>query len=137
MKNLKKILALILSLVLVLSFGACAKPVETAEPETSAASTAKNEFVFTVVDLDGNKEEFTVSFQDGQSVGDALIAEKLISGEQGDYGIYVKTVNGITLDYDKDGAYWSFYIGDEVANTGVDGEPATAGAAYSLVATKG
>ena len=41
----------------------------------------------------------------------------------------------ITLDYNKDGMYWSFYINGEYAMTGVDATPVEADATYSFVAT--
>ena len=46
----------------------------------------------------------------------------------------VDTVNGITLDYNKDGKYWAFYINNEYAMTGVDSTPVEEGAAYAFVA---
>ena len=67
-------------------------------------------------------------------MGEALIEEELIAGEEGPYGLYVKTVNGITLDYDKDGKYWSFYVGEDYAITGVDQTEITDGAVYSFKA---
>ena len=48
----------------------------------------------------------------------ALLALDLIAGEDSQYGLYVKTVNGITADYDTDGSYWAFYIDGEYAQTG-------------------
>ena len=56
----------------------------------------------------------------------------LIAGEQGDYGLYVKTVNGITVDFDKDGKYWAFYVGGEYAMSGVDSTEITAGSTYAF-----
>jgi len=136
MKNMKRILAVVLALAFVFCFAACAKTAEGAET-TTAAPAGDLSFKFTAVDLDGNKTDFDVPFTDGQTVGEALLAEELIAGEDGDYGLYVKTVNGITLDYEADGAYWSFYIGEEPASTGVDGEKAVADGVYQFVATKG
>ncbi|MBQ2923597.1 MAG: DUF4430 domain-containing protein, partial [Tyzzerella sp.] len=52
------------------------------------------------------------------------------------YGLYVKTVNGTTLDYDKDGMYWSFYINGDYAMTGVDVTEIKAGEKYSFKAEK-
>ena len=46
----------------------------------------------------------------------------------------MKTVNGITLDYDKDGKYWAFYVDGEYATSGVDSTPITDGASYALKA---
>ena len=56
----------------------------------------------------------------------------LLKGEEGAYGLYVKTVNGMTADYDKDQHYWAFYINGEYALTGVDGTDITEGTTYRL-----
>ena len=58
----------------------------------------------------------------------------LIAGEDSDYGLYVKTVNGVTVDYDTDGKYWAFYVDGEYAATGVDSTDITAGATYTFKA---
>lgn len=42
------------------------------------------------------------------------------SGEDSDYGIMVDTINGVTADYAKDGAYWAFYVNDEYCAYGVE-----------------
>ena len=70
-------------------------------------------------------------------VGDALQELGLISGDEGPYGLYVKTVNGITVDYDKDGKYWAFYIGKEYAMTGIYDTDIADGAQYKLEYTIG
>ena len=69
---------------------------------------------------------------DKKIVGEALLELNLIDGEQGDYGLYVKTVNGITVDFDKDGKYWAFYVGGEYAMSGVDSTEITAGSTYAF-----
>lgn len=92
-------------------------------------------FDFTVVDLEGTETVFEIH-TDKTTVGEALLDAELIAGDQGDFGLYVKTVNGITLDYEKDGAYWSFYINDEYAMTGVDATNITEGDSYCFKAEK-
>lgn len=85
-------------------------------------------------------EEQTVTFTihtDKDTVGAALLEHELIDGEEGEYGLYIKSVNGITADYDVDGAYWAFYIDGDYAMTGVDTTEITEGATYQLVYTKG
>ena len=69
-------------------------------------------------------------------LGVALLAENIISGDMGDYGLYIKKVNGISADYDIDKAYWAFYIDGDYALTGVDATTITEGAIYELVYTK-
>ena len=95
-----------------------------AAPESSDAlatevGTGETSFPFTVCDKDGNTTEFIVH-TDKKIVGDALLDCGLIEGEEGPYGLYVKTVNGITADYDKDGVYWAFYVNGDYGMSGVD-----------------
>ena len=68
------------------------------------------------------------------TVGAALLSLGLIAGEDSEYGLYVKTVNGVTVDYDQDGKYWAFYVDGEYAATGVDSTDITAGATYTFKA---
>ena len=93
------------------------------------------QFTFTVVDADGNETTATVN-TDAKTLGEALLDLGVIAGDDGDYGLYVKTVNGQTLDYDKDGAYWALYVGDQYATTGVDSTELEPGATYSFKAEK-
>ena len=74
---------------------------------------------------------FTVH-TDKDTVGEALMEHDLISGDEGDYGLYVKKVNGITADYDVDQSYWAFYINGEYAMTGVDTTEIVEGDIYRL-----
>nr|MBQ8252472.1 DUF4430 domain-containing protein [Lachnospiraceae bacterium] len=101
----------------------------TADVQTvGEGSTA---FAFTVVDADGNETAFEVH-TDKTTVGEALLDCGLIAGDEGDYGLYVKTVNGVTADYDTDGAYWSFYVDGEYAQTGVDSTEIEEGKTYTF-----
>ena len=78
---------------------------------------------------------FTVH-TDKETLGDALLEHKLIDGEKGAYGLYVKYVNGIEADYDKDGSYWGFYKNGEMMLVGVDGAVIADGEHYELVREK-
>ena len=93
------------------------------------------EFTFKVVDKDGNESVFEIH-TDEKTVGDALIKLDLLEGEEGDYGLYVKKVNGITADYDKDKTYWAFYIDGEYAMTGVDATDIEEGKTYTFKVEK-
>lgn len=88
-------------------------------------------FILTVTDQEGTETEILVH-TDKETVGEALLEFGLIEGEESEYGLYVKTVNGITADYDKDGVYWAFYINGEYAQSGVDTTPVTEGDAYAF-----
>lgn len=90
-------------------------------------------FALSVVDAEGRETAFTVH-TDAETVGEALLSLGMIAGDAGAFGLYIKTVNGITLDYEKDGKYWAFYVDGAYAAAGVDSTPVTDGASYMLKA---
>ena len=83
------------------------------------------------MDQDGNQVACEIH-TDRENVGEALQELGLIAGEEGPYGLYVKTVNGITVDYNKDGKYWAFYVGDKYSSSSVDATSITAGESYTF-----
>ena len=87
------------------------------------------------VDKDGNETAITVK-TDKKMVGEALLDEKIVEGDMGDYGLYVKKVNGIVADYDVDQTYWAFYIDGEYAMTGVDVTEIVEGSTYMMKVEK-
>lgn len=88
-------------------------------------------FTFTVTHNDGSQKTFIVS-TDKTKVGEALVDNGIITGDEGPYGLYVKTVDGETLDYDKDRKYWAFYVDGAYGATGVDLTDITAGVSYEF-----
>lgn len=55
-----------------------------------------------------------------------------LEGDESDYGLYVKVVNGVRAVYETDGAYWSFYINGEYSTESVDTQPVTDGDAFTI-----
>ena len=137
MKNVMKskvvlsVISLMLIVAMAFSFSACGNDGNTNNDDAKVEKS----FVFKVVDLDGSEKSFDIK-TDAKTVGEALLAEKLIAGEVGDYGLMVDTVNGIKYDYNVDGAYWAFYVNGEYAMSGVDTTDIVDGTTYSFVATK-
>ena len=99
--------------------------------DSNQLGEGSTKFTLTVVDKEGNETQFEIH-TDKETVGEALTELELIAGEESEYGLYVKTVNGITADYDKDGVYWAFYVNDEYALTGVGSTKITEGDSYSF-----
>ncbi len=145
---LKKTLSFIVCTVLIaaealFTTGCNANNTNSSGNMTSTASAAQSDitvlgqgatqFTFKVTDADGNEAEYQIN-TDKITVGEALTELGLIAGEESEYGLYVKTVNGVTIDYETDGKYWAFYIDDEYAQTGVDSTDITAGSVYSFKA---
>lgn len=130
-KTLLSVLSLMLIVAMAFSFSACGND---SNNDTGDAKVEKT-FVFKVVNLDGSEKTFDIKTE-ANTVGEALLAEKLISGEVGQYGLMVDTVNGIKYEYNADGAYWAFYVNGEYAMSGVDTTEIVDGTTYSFVATK-
>ena len=88
------------------------------------------------MDTDGNEttQEITTN---KATVGEALLEKGIVEGENGDYGLYIKAVNGIVADYNTTGTYWAFYINGEYALTGVEKTPIEEGVSYMLKVEKG
>ena len=147
--GLNKLLALLLALVMVLALAACGNKAQdnggagddanvvTDGTVADGATVGKGATAFTVevAQLDGTSITFTVN-TDKATVGEALLELGIVAGDDTEYGLYVKTVYGVTLDYDTDGAYWAFYINGEYSMTGVDATNIEAGAIYALKAEK-
>lgn len=136
-KNFRSALSVVLVAAMVLTFAGCGQTQDEKSAQTpqNQQETLETAFTLEVTDLDGKTESFEIT-TDKTTVGEALVEKGLISGEEGQYGLMVDTVNGIRYDYNEDGAYWSFYIDGEYAMTGVDSTDIIDGAKYSFVATK-
>ncbi len=60
-----------------------------------------------------------------------------VEGTESAYGLMVETVNGLTADYNANGAYWAFYVDGEYCSYGVDEQPVADGQSYRIVYTVG
>lgn len=89
-----------------------------------------------VVDADAVESTFTVK-TDADNLADALLDAKLVDGDNGAYGLYIKFVNGVRADYDLDKAYWALYSNGEMLMTGASETPVADGEQYELVYTAG
>ena len=103
--------------------------------ESNVLGEGDTKFTLSVVDQDGNETQFEIH-TDKETVGEALLECGLVEGDEGEFGLYVKKVNGIEADYDKNGTYWAFYINGEYATTGVDSTTITEGDTYALKVEK-
>ncbi len=147
--KLTKVLSFMLCIVLIAAMALFTTACNDNETQESVNSTTQEtnqtptevgegatEFNFTVISPDGTETKFLVK-TDATTVGEALQKLEIIAGDEGEYGLYIKTVNGITLDYDKDQMYWAFYEDGEYALQGIDSTNIKEGVEYKLEATKG
>ncbi len=153
---MRKVLGILLALVLVFSFASCNETPATSSDASSDVTSSKDVVVslwdnalYTedttvgegekTVYVEVKAEEKSITFTintNATILGDALIENNLIAGEEGAYGLYVKTVNGILADYDVDSTYWGFFKDGEYMMTGVDTTEISGGEHYELVRTK-
>ena len=89
------------------------------------------QFNFNVVDGEGKVTKYVIN-TDKTVVGQALLDLQLIEGDEGEFGLYVKKVNGIEADYDKTGTYWAFYENGAYAAKGVDQTTVEIGTTYEF-----
>ena len=141
MKNkMRPLLTAVLCVMMLACMTACTKEEEKGiwadakyTEDTELGEGSKT--VKVVVEAEEKKITFTIH-TDETILGDALLAHELVEGEDGDFGLYIKKVNGMLADYDVDQTYWGFYQNGEYMMTGVDTTEFADGDQYELVRTK-
>lgn len=155
MKNSVK--ALLLALLLVISTVFCAGCNNNESPEqpgTNASDSGQGSSVWdsaeykedaevgegaiTVkVEIVAEEKSVTITVHtDKDNLGAALLDNSLVSGDESEYGLYIKFVIGMEADYDKDGTYWSLSKDGEYLMTGADSTPIADGEHYEFTRTK-
>ena len=100
------------------------------------ATKGAKEISIEVVDDKGESKTYT-AHTDAEYLRQVFdeIEDLSVEGTESDYGLMVETVNGVTANYDVNGTYWAFYLGEDYCNYGVDQQPVEDGQAYRIVYT--
>ena len=137
-KTITKLLALALAVLMTLTLAACgtknsgaADKVTLPVADGAVIGQGATAVTVEVTGAGGKTVTFTVN-TDEETLGAALLKLGVVAGDDSEYGLYVKTVNGETADYDTDGSYWAFYIDGEYAMTGVDYTAPETGKTYAF-----
>ena len=131
MNNKKLIVVIAAILALVIALMACVYV--TTRPEAVAGE--KNVTVVIVYE-DGTEKKLEYATE-CESLAELLLEKQLVTGyESEEYGFTIESVDGIALDWAKDGAYWALYEGDTYAVTSAAGIVLTEGGVYRLVYEK-
>ena len=138
MKKLERILLLLLAVLMTFGLMACADVKKTGDWETATydrdTTLGTGEKTITVkVVADGQALTFTLK-TDKENLEDALAEVKLIDGDIGAFGMYIKKVNGIVADYDTDKTYWAI-TKDGAETLGAKDTPVADGDAFEITKT--
>ena len=142
---MKKVIRSVVLVVVVLSFvlclASCNEKIDAEGLWENATYRSDKEFGKgeKTVEVEVKVEEQSVTFTihtDADTLGAALLEHELIEGEDSQFGIYVKTVNGILADYDVDKSYWGFYQNGEYLMSGVDTTAIVGGEHFEIVYSK-
>lgn len=98
-------------------------------PQTQQGS---KEITVIVIHKDGTEKTFTYH-TDEEYLDKVLIAEGLIESHEDQFGMVIDKVDGEAAIWETDSAYWSLYIGDEYATTGISSTPVYDGTTYKLI----
>lgn len=102
-------------------------------PQTSAGEKT---VTVTVVHADATEKVFTYT-TDAAYLGEVLLAEALVEGVEGPYGLEIHAVDGEGASWEENQSYWALFVGEEYAITGADSTPINDGDAFKLVYTIG
>lgn len=111
MKNKKLIVSVaVLALVIAVMAGVYL----TTRPEAQAGT---KDVGIVIVYEDGSVRS-EMYRTDAEYLSQLLLEKELVTGyESEEYGFTIEAVDGITLDWSKDGAYWALYVGKEDPET--------------------
>lgn len=84
------------------------------------------------VTIDGKSVLITVK-SDKDNLAEMLVETGLAEGDESEYGLYIKRVNGVLADYDVDQAYWSLLQNGVPTAVGASSITITDGDAYELM----
>ena len=144
-------LLLILALTFTITLTACEKePAPEVETEGEVERTGAWENATYIKDTEFGEGEKTITVKvvaeeqeivftihtNQQYLDKAMLAHELITGEDSEYGLYVKTVNGILADYNVDQTYWSVCKDNTPTPVGISSVEIADGDSYQLIKTK-
>lgn len=131
MKNNKKIIIGVIALIVLVAVAALVyvkfsvKPVAGAKELT--IEVTDNEGATTTYDVHTDAEYLRQAMEETEGL--------TFDGTESEYGLMVETVNGVTADYNSDGAYWAFYVNGNYCEYGIDSQPVQDGETYAIVYT--
>ncbi|MDD4525950.1 MAG: DUF4430 domain-containing protein [Lachnospiraceae bacterium] len=133
-KSTKALIGIVLTAALIVSFALVYNRFRPRAGEGTKSYTLE------VVDDAGAQNAYSGKTDSEYLSGimDELVAEGdfTYDGSESEYGLFIMAVNGVTADYDTDGAYWSIMVNGEYGQYGADSQPVSDGDDFELVYEK-
>lgn len=126
-KNIIGILILCIATIICISFGFYAK---------DAVKTSSEQKNIEISVINGEDSKVFNIITTGTSLRDAADEIKLVEGEEGQYGLYIKTVNGYTVNEEKQ-EWWCITKGGEPVFEGIDSIKVADGEKYEITLKTG
>lgn len=123
---------IILAVVLVVAIVAAIAVYAATRPTPKAGEKT----ITIVVDAGEQLQQTTEFYTDQEFLGPLLRENDFVVGEDGDYGLYINTVAGVTADEGKQ-EWWCITKGGEQVFTGADETPLADGDRYELTLMTG
>ena len=126
--NKKKIITSVIALVILI--GVALVPYMLYGPKPSSGSKS---ITLSIVYVDDSRDDYELR-TDEEYLLDAAneIDELTIEGHNDGSYFYVDTINGVTADYNADGAYWAIYVDGSYGNYGIADQPIEDGGSYEI-----
>lgn len=152
-KLLSVLLTLFMCTFIALSFTACSQDTKTDNTQKASqtqdvdplwkdavyqenTTIGQGQKVITAKVTAGEKSINITLNTDADTLEQALVDSKLVEGEESQYGLFIKKVNGIVADYDEDASYWAIYKDSQYLTQGANNTQIATGDSFELVRTK-
>ncbi len=141
---MKRFVALLLAILCIFAVCSCKSQEKTGEPDNVPPTPGSGDvlesdgvkhIVVKVVDKENKEETFEIDTTSEMLRG-ALDELGIVEGDETQYGLFIKTVNGLTVD-DGNEEWWCLTKGGESVMTGVDSTPIADGDQFELTFTVG
>lgn len=126
--NKNKIIAAVIILVILM----CAAVVLYAFYAQKPSAGSKS-ITLSIVYMDGSRDEYELQTDEEYLLDAANEIDGLtIEGHMDGSYFYVETINGVSADYNADGAYWAIYVDGDYGNYGIKDQTIEDGVSYEI-----
>lgn len=96
-------------------------------------SSGSKSITLSIVYMDDSRDDYELRTDEEYLLDAANEIDGLtIEGHSDGSYFYMDTINGVSADYDADGAYWAIYVDGTYGTYGIKDQPITDGVSYEI-----